>query len=130
MFRFLAQPRNRMIRVAWEPAKLTIRQARKSFRPFSGRLLAHRCVTRRPPCRGAESARPSPSGSRWRGHAPVIRRERRAVKHLDVYLAGWHDEDMSAPGSVTVREPRMQVTVRDVDANGWRFHCREAGGDG
>jgi pimeloyl-ACP methyl ester carboxylesterase len=24
----------------------------------------------------------------------------------------------------------MQITVRDIDANGWRFHCREAGDSG
>jgi pimeloyl-ACP methyl ester carboxylesterase len=31
---------------------------------------------------------------------------------------------------VTVKAPRTQIAVRDVDANGWRFHCREAGGSG
>jgi pimeloyl-ACP methyl ester carboxylesterase len=31
---------------------------------------------------------------------------------------------------MTEKEPRMQITVRDVDANGWRFRCREAGGAG
>jgi pimeloyl-ACP methyl ester carboxylesterase len=24
----------------------------------------------------------------------------------------------------------MEITVRDIEANGWRFHCREAGGSG
>jgi pimeloyl-ACP methyl ester carboxylesterase len=24
----------------------------------------------------------------------------------------------------------MEITLRDIEANGWRFHCREAGGSG